>query len=71
VKRQIEAQKREFGVAVFDHLRAGEQEVVQQFLQQFQASVSKLEEQVAAKEEEIETLRHEISSINQAPPAYE
>ena len=29
---QIDTQKREFGVAVFDHMRAGTQEVVQQAL---------------------------------------
>merc|ERR1712086_259148 len=64
VKRSIDSQKKEFGVAVFDHMRAGEQEIVQQFLQQYQATIAGLEAQIAAKEEEIAKLREEIAQLD-------
>merc|ERR1712022_90471 len=62
LKNKVDNQKREFGVAVFDHMRSGEQEIVQQFLQQYQATVGALEEQIAAKQAEIEALGGQAAS---------
>merc|ERR1712072_1076220 len=56
LRNKVDNQKKEFGVAIFDHMRAGEQAVVQQFLQQFEASIGALEKEIQAKQDEINVL---------------
>merc|ERR1712010_224112 len=56
LKNKVENLKKDFGVVIFDHMRAGEQAVVQQFLQQFEASIGALEKEIQAKQDEINVL---------------
>merc|ERR1712146_811153 len=74
LQNRIKNQKSEFGITVFDHMRSGEQALVQQFLQQFDAAITQLEQQVQQKQAEIESWKTRGAApqpANDPPPAYQ